>query len=594
MLRRRLLRERVKLYVLGALVGAAAGFTAVGFRYLILYPSYLFSIIPGAIGTIGWILAPIIGGLLVAMITVRFAPEAKGHGVPEVMAAYSLQAGKMRMRVPLVKSIASALCISSGGSCGREGPIAQIGSGIGSAIATQLRLGKKERKTLLVCGLSSGIAATFNAPFGGTLFGIEIIAGGIVGFSIIPVILASVVATAVTYTLIGPHVSFMAPTFSFQNPIELVFYLLLGLLFGVGSVVWNRGFYYIEDIFDRLNVSRYIVPAIGGLLVGLIALLTLYLEQIFGYSGVFGPEEPYFPAIMGVGYPFIDATLLANVGLVVLVVFGLLKALATALTLGSGGSGGVFAPTLFLGAGFGGALGLTFSTFFPDIVQQPMAFALVGMAAFLAGSGKAPVTSIMIVMEMTFDYQLILPLMAAVSASFLVSSLLDDASIYTMKLSRRGVYLRQGIHVDAMKIIEVREVMTRQPTILRPDMDTQEVLAVIDETHHTKYPVVDYDGRVVGTLIAEDLFHDTEPGVERVVRILMDTDYLRIPPSCTIDSALHAMMERDEGHAVVADPSEPGKMMGFLTKADVLKAYEIAIERLQQMGMDIADIELPE
>jgi H+/Cl- antiporter ClcA len=157
MLRKRLLRERVKLYMLGALVGAAAGFTAVGFRYLILYPSYLFSIIPVVIGTVGWILAPIIGGLLVAMITVRFAPEAKGHGVPEVMAAYSLQAGKMRMRVPLVKSIASALCISSGGSCGREGPIAQIGSGIGSAIATQLRLGKKERKTLLVCGLSSGL-----------------------------------------------------------------------------------------------------------------------------------------------------------------------------------------------------------------------------------------------------------------------------------------------------------------------------------------------------------------------------------------------------------------------------------------------------
>ncbi len=594
MFKKELLKQRVILYVLGAIIGAASGLGAVIFRYLVLYPSYFFAAIPAHLGMIGWVIAPVLGGFLVAGLTYKYAPEAKGHGVPEVITSYSLQAGRMRDRIPIVKSIASGLSISSGGSCGREGPIAQIGAGIGSVIATRLNLGKKERKTLLVCGLSSGIAATFNAPLGGTLFGIEIIAGGIVGFSIVPVILASVVGTAVSYTLIGPEVSFRAPPFALEDPAQLIFYLFLGLLLGVGSIVWNRGFYYIEVFFERLKISGYILPAIGGLLVGLMGILSIFLENMMGYSGLFAPDEPYFPAIMGVGYAFIDATLAANVALGVLVLFGILKAIATSLTLGSGGSGGVVAPTLYIGAAFGGAFGLFFSIIFPSIITQPMAFALVGMAALIGASNKAPVTSIMIVMELTRGYSMILPLMAAVSASYLVSYVIDETSISTMKLVREGVILEPGLHVGALKAIEVGEVMTCSPTILRPDMTTEDVLEIVDKTHHTKYPVIDYDGRVVGSLITEDLFSETKSGEERIVRNLMNKDFLRISPSCRMDSALHAMMIRDEGHAVVSEASEPEKMLGFITKADVLKAYEIAIFRLQQRGMDIEDIGPPD
>ncbi|TFG30806.1 chloride channel protein [Candidatus Thorarchaeota archaeon] len=594
--------RQVKVYSMGALIGVVSGITAVMFRLLILGLNLAFVTIPSLMGAAGWIVAPILGGLAVAFIVVRYAPEAKGHGVPEVIESYVLKDGKMRLRVPLLKSLASAICIGSGGSCGREGPIAQIGSGVGSAIAGFFKLDKNETKTLLVCGLASGIAATFNAPLGGALFGIEVLAGGIVGFSILPVILASVVATAVANLLVGASISFQSPQFGLSTPIELVLYLVLGLVLGVLSVVWMRGLYFMEDVFDKIRTSKYILPAIGGTLVGLVALFTIFLESMFGYVGAFGETsllgtgEPYNPAIMGVGYAFIDAVLRGDVialgagaAIVLLIAFAILKVIATCLTLGSGGSGGVFAPTLFMGAGFGGALGIVFSAVLPFAVPQPMAFALVGMAALFAGSGRAPITCIVIIMEMTNDYRMILPLMIAVSASYLVSSFIEKESIYTMKLVRRGVNIRRGTHISALKEIKVTEIMTKEPTILTPEMTTADVFNIIDMTHHTKFPVVE-DDKVIGILIAEDLFQDRiDAGRENKVRDLMNPDFLHLSPTCTMDSVLHAMMDRDEGHAVVSNPEHPERMLGYVTKADVLKAYDIAIIRLQKAGVDIDD-----
>jgi len=320
--------RQIKIYSLGAVVGVVSGITAVLFRYLIFAISSVFVMIPAILGTFGWLVIPIIGGLIVGIIVVKYAPEAKGHGVPEVIEAYVLHNGKMRVRVPLLKSLASAVCIGSGGSCGREGPIAQIGAGVGSALATRFKLDKVDTKTLLLCGLSSGIAATFNAPLGGALFGIEVLAGGILGFSILPVILASVVATAVADFILGDTVSFIVAGYTLGNPIELVFYLILGIILGIVSVIWMRGFYSIEDLFEKVRVSKYALPAIGGLLIGLLAIGTLYLESIFGYQGAFG-AQPFYPAIMGVGYAFIDASLAGTVVLGALCVFGILKILAT-------------------------------------------------------------------------------------------------------------------------------------------------------------------------------------------------------------------------------------------------------------------------
>jgi len=358
----------------------------------------------------------------------------------------------------------------------------------------------------------------------------------------------------------------------------------------------------MEDVFDKIRTSKYLLPAIGGALVGVVAIFTIFLESMFGYVGAFGETsllgtgEPYNPAIMGVGYAFIDAVLRGDVmalgagaAIILLIAFAILKVIATCLTLGSGGSGGVFAPTLFMGAGFGGALGIVFSAILPFAVPQPMAFALVGMAALFAGSGRAPITCIVIIMEMTNDYRMILPLMIAVSASYLVSSFLEKESIYTLKLVRRGVNIRRGTHISALKEINVTEIMTKEPTVLTPDMTTTEVFEIIDRTHHTKFPVVE-DNKVVGILIAEDLFQNQkEVERENKVRDLMNPDFLHLSPTCTMDSVLHAMMDRDEGHAVVSNPERPERMLGYVTKADVLKAYDIAIIRLQKAGVDIED-----
>ncbi len=588
---KKMIKQQIRLYSLGAFVGIVSGLVAVGFRLLIIGVSNLFFIIPSVIGPLGWLLIPAMGGLVVAYIVQNYVPEAKGHGVPELMDAYALRGGRIRTRVPILKSLASAICIGSGGSCGREGPIAQIGGGVGSAIAGTLRLNPRMTKTLVVCGVASGIAASFNAPLGGTLFGIEVIAGGLVGFSIIPVILSSVLATAVAGAILGAQPSFQAPVFILNNYFELVLYLALGLILGVISIIWMRGFYSIEDLFERIKIPKLLLPAMGGLLVGVIGLLTIYLEGQFLFSGIFKPGEPYFPATMGVGYPFMDAALVGNVSLAALFAFGILKILTTSITLGSGGSGGVFAPTLFIGTALGGAFGLAVSIVFPEVVIQPMAYAIVGMAALFAGSGRAPITCIVIIMEMTNDYSLILPLMIAVSTSFLVASLIETESIYTLKLSRRGVKLRRGFYIGALKEAKAGTIMTKEPAILHPEMTRTEVLQIVNETQHTKFPVLTKEGLLIGTLITEDLFCESDKDCEILVKDVMRSDFLHVTPDSTMDSILHAMLERGEGHAVVVDPRVPNMMLGFITKADVLKAYELAIVRLREEGEDVEAID---
>jgi CIC family chloride channel protein len=586
-----IMKQQIRLYTLGAIVGVISGLVAVGFRLLISGTSSLFVIIPNYLGPWGWLIAPAVGGLLVGIIVQRYAPEAKGHGVPELMDAYSMRGGRIRMRVPLLKSLASAICIGSGGSCGREGPIAQIGGGVGSAIARTLKLNTRMTKTLVVCGVASGIAASFNAPLGGTLFGIEVIAGGIAGFSIIPVVLSSVLATATANAILGSQPSFQAPLFTLGNYFELGLYFALGVILGLASVMWTRGFYRMEDFFERVRIPKYALPVLGGFIVGGIALGVILMEDSFIYSGLFKPGEPYFPATMGVGYAFMDAALVGNVTLAVLFSFGMLKALATSVTLGSGGSGGVFAPTLFIGTALGGSFGLLFSILFPGLVLEPMAYAIVGMAALFAGSGRAPITCIVIIMEMTSDYSMILPLMIAVSTSFMIASSIEEESIYTLKLSRRGVKVRRGFYIGALKEAKAVHVMTESPTVLNPAMSRSEVLRIVDETQHTKFPVVSDDGMIVGTLITEDLFCEQDEECELRVKDVMRTDFLHISPDSSMDSVLHTMLERDEGHAVVVDPRIPNMMLGFITKADVLKAYELAIVRLREEGESVDAID---
>ncbi len=578
--------QPVVLYILAALTGAVSGLVAVIFRFSVYGLTTIFSVIPDYIGILGWILVPVMGSAVSGFLTTRYAPEASGHGVPEVMESYVLEGGKIRPRVPIIKTISAAFTIGSGGSCGREGPIAQIGSGTGSSLAQFFKLSRRDTRTLVVCGLASGIAATFGAPLGGALFGVEVLVGELSGVSVIPVILASVIGVAVANGLFGSEAgSFIAPPLALSSYSELLFYFIMGLVFGFVSKVWVRLLYSFEAFFGKLKTSEYFKPVIGGLLIGLLATWVIVLEGIFGYSGVFTAHSPYVPAVMGSGYAFINAALLGSVSFLALITFGVLKMFATAFSIGSGGSGGVFAPTLFMGAGIGGALGMLFNWIAPDIAPHPMAYALVGMAAMFAGAAHVPVTCIVMIMEMTGDYALILPLMISVASSYIIAVSVMPESIYTEKLRLRGINLKRGLYIDALRSIRVEDIMTRNPVTLSPDMTAEEALHMLTTTHHTKFPVVDSDGRIVGTVIAEVLEerHSTT-GEPLRVRDLLDKDFLVVDLDTTMDEVLHMMMEKKEGHAVVLDPNDPTKMIGFLTKTDVFRAYESAIAALRLEG----------
>ncbi|NWF94972.1 MAG: chloride channel protein [Candidatus Thorarchaeota archaeon] len=583
-------QQQMVILALASLTGALSGLAAAVLRIAIAQLNMLSSSLSTQIGLIAWVVTPAAGALLSGLIVSRFAHETGGHGVPEVMESYVLRDGRIRPRVPLVKTITAALTIGSGGSAGQEGPISQIGSGVGSALAQRFRLDKKATRTLVVCGTSSGIAAIFGAPLGGTIFGIEILVGELTAISAVPVILASVVSVAVMTTIIGDSSSpFVTPPFVFTNVLELLFYLVLGIASGVLSKGWVRLFYLFEGLFSKAKFPTVLKPCLGAALTGVLGVIAVILGGVLNYEA--DPlESVSLPAVMGDGYAFINSALLGKATLVALVVFAVMKMFATSFSVGSGGSGGIFAPTLFIGAGLGGAFGMVFHWAAPWAVENPMAYALVGMAAVFAGAAHVPVTCIVLIMEVTGGYHLILPLMVAVSSSFVVSSAISTDSIYTVKLRRRGILLRRGVYIDALRSVRASAVMTVKPVVLRPEMTTSEALRVVRDTHHTKFPVVDDRGTLVGTVITEVLENRCDAsGCEYRVSDLMTRDYLVVPPSASIDEVLHLMMQKQEGHAVVMDPAEPGRMVGFLTKTDVFRAYESAVTLLKMKGAFLED-----
>ncbi len=591
-----LTRQQIVLFSVASLTGVASGLAAVLLRLSIVGMTNLLSAIPRTIGLVGWVIMPVVGALASGILTTRFAQETSGHGIPDVMEAYTLREGRIRPRVPLLKTVTAALTIGSGGSGGQEGPIAQIGSGAGSYLAQLLKLDSRDMRTLVVCGTSSGIAAIFGAPLGGSLFGIEILVGELTAISVIPVILASVVSVAVSSALLGPNISpFAAPPFALTSYLELLFYLVMGLAFGLFGKAWVKVFHGIEDLFAKLRVSRWFKPAIGATLVGLLSIPVIALEFLFGYSGVFAEGSSYVPAIMGDGYAFVNSALLGQATWIALLAFGVLKMISTSLSIGSGGSGGIFAPTLYIGAGLGGAFGYLMSWLVPSVVTQPEAYALVGMAAMFAGAAHVPITCIVIIMEVTGGYGMILPLMIAVSSSYVVGSAVMPDSIYTMSLRKRGVTLRRGIYIDALRSVRVDQAMTANPVILSPDMTASEALRIVATTHHTRFPVVDRDGHVVGVMVAEVLEeHLDETGREITVERLMARDFLRVTSGTTMDEVLHMMTLEREGQAVVTSPSNPERMLGFVTKTDVLRAYEAGTTALKLSGRLSSDYSLGE
>ncbi len=404
-------------------IGIGGGYGAVIFRWLIgIETQFSFgplSHVFGFLGRASVVAVLVVGGIITSLIVERFAREAKGHGVPEVMAAVATRGGVIRPRVIAVKSIASATCIGFGGSCGREGPIVQIGSTIGSVIGQLAHAPPAFVRTLVGCGAAAGISATFNAPIGGVFFAAEVILGEFAPRSFAAIVVSSVVAAVIGRAYFGNHPSFTASAFYLVTPLELGFYALLGVLAALWATAFVKLLYFLEDRFEALRTTVWIKAAIGFALVGII--------------GIWRPE------IFGVGYESIDAVLAQHVQPWHALGLAALKPVATSLTLGSGGSGGVFAPSLFTGAMLGNAFGSIVHHAFPTWTATSAAYGLVGMAALFAAATEAPMTAILIVFEMSNDYRIILPLMVSVVIASLLGRYLLGYTVYEQKLVRQGI-----------------------------------------------------------------------------------------------------------------------------------------------------------
>ena len=438
--------QQLKILLLAAMVGIVAGLGAVGVRELISLGQWGFWGSSGdileSVSRVGaWrvVLIPALGGLLVGPLVWFLARDASGHGVPEVVQALLMRGGRIRGRVALVKGVASALTLSSGGSAGREGPMIQIGASLGSVIAQKGRLGENGVRTLVAAGAAGGLAAAFNAPIAGSLFALEVVLGDFAIASFSPVVMAGVAATVVSRGVYGDAQVFDIPQYALVSAAEFVPYVLLGLLAGIVAVLFTVFLYSQERVWERLAAPPWIKPAVGGLFVGLVALL--------------------FPEILGIGHLAMDRMLEGHVGLGLLLALVIMKIVATSLTLGSGGSGGVFVPSLFVGAALGGAIGIAVGQWAPFPHGGPGAYALVGMGAMVAATSHAPLTGIVIMFELTGDYEIILPVMVACILSTVIASSLKEESIYTQKLKWKGISLRQGREENILRHLAVADVL---------------------------------------------------------------------------------------------------------------------------------------
>jgi CIC family chloride channel protein len=528
------------------------------------------------------LIIPALGGAIYGPLIYRFAREAKGHGVPEVMEAVALRGGRIRPRVAIIKSLASAICIGTGGSVGREGPIAQIGSALGSSIGQWLKLSNDRIRSLVACGAAGGIAATFNAPIAGSIFALEIILGQFQATYFGAVVISAVTANVVAQAFEGSVRAFVVPEYVLVSPWELLFYVLLGIIAAALGATFTRLLYLSEDIFDRLPFPpEYFKPILGGLLLGVIGMISFKVDG--------------FPRIFGVGYDSIGEALFGKLALQVTFGLFVLKLLATITTLGSGGSGGIFAPSLFMGAMLGEAFGQIMNLLFPNITAPPGAYALVGMSAFFSSAAHAPITAVLILFEMTGDYLIILPLLLTTVIGTLVSRIISKESIYTLKLTRRGISLQRGQDVDVMETLLVKEVMRPAPEPVPASMPLGKVPTMLDRVRMHGLPVTDKDKNLVGVISIRDIERATdrsEDNLARPVSEFCSRDLVQANPDESVGTALKRMSRRDIGRLPVVDPDKPQKLIGWISRSDIIRAYERALTRRATTQQQINQIQL--
>jgi CIC family chloride channel protein len=555
--------EHAFVVVSAAIIGVLVGYGAIGFRYLIRIIQDVFYGVPdftleGLAGIPWWLrlLAPAVGGLAVGGLITRFVPETKGSGIPEVMEAVVRLGGAIRFRLLWAKTLAAAITIGTGGSAGREGPIVHIGSALGSQVGQFLGVSARRLRTFVAAGAAGAIAATFNAPIAGTLFSVEVVLGDYAFASLAPIVISAVVATVVSRHYLGDSPAFEIPIYELVSSRELLLYAGLGLAAGLAAVAFIRLLYRTQGAFEASPIPEWLRPAVGGLGVGVIALA--------------------FPQVLGVGYPTITAALWGEAALVISLIV-IAKMAATSLTIGSGGSGGVFAPALVMGASLGGAWGQVAHTAFPVWTGGPGAYALVGMGAMVAGVSHAPISAILIIFELTNDYRIIPPLMVACVLSVLLSSRLYRPSVYTAKLHRRGVRLREGRDVNLLRAIAVSEVMEPDPETVPADLPFKELVPRLLADPGLELQVVDDDHCLLGTVSLRDvrelLLELDTLGSLVVVEDVAQPDAPFVLPTDNLDLAMHLFGRTHRDEITVCADAETKRVVGIVSRDALIDSY---------------------
>jgi CIC family chloride channel protein len=498
------------------------------------------------------IFMPAIGGLIVGMIS--YFLIKKRYGVDGLIETVALRGARLNLIDSFLEVFASIITISSGGSLGKEAPGVLAGAGTGALVGRILKSPEKQLQILLGCGAAGGIAAAFSAPLAGVVFVVEVIYGELETKTFIPIVISSVFATLVSSTVFGVT-TLQIPSYVLVSPYrEIGLYLILGLLAGIISTLLIRILYYTKDFFSNLSIHPILKPALGGLAVGTIGL--------------------FYPRILGLGYGVIADAISNQFTFKLMVILLFLKILAFSLSLGSGGSGGSIVPSLFVGAMLGGAFGTAANVFFPGVTAEAGAYAVVGMGAVFAGTARAPLTAILILFEITRDYNLILPLMFACVLSSVMSNALYPESIFTEGLRRRGFKIRRGREVDIMSSMLVKDAMITHVQTVSEDKSVETLNALMKVSRHLGFPVLDSKGRLAGIVTLSDLrskvkSEEADKKIGDIATRNLEVAY----PDETLEAVLKRFASKQIGRLPVVDREDKTKLLGLITRSDIVNSY---------------------
>ncbi|MDH4231175.1 MAG: chloride channel protein, partial [Nitrospirota bacterium] len=491
--------------------------------------------------------------------------DVNGYGFSRFLEVVNIRGGVLKIKNILLKTVGPALTIGSGGSAGVEGPIAIIGGTVGSGIGQLFKASGNHMKLLIAAGSAGAIAATFNAPIAGIMFAIEIVLlGNYELSSFAAIVISSGIATVVSRGFYGANPAFTVPQYDLKSPVEISFYIILGLIIGVIAVFYIKIFHRIRSEFDSFNLHPQLKPVLGAFIIGSLGI--------------------FLPQIMGNGYEFIEDALSGRIIFPVIVILILVKILATSVTLGSGGAGGVFAPALFIGAMTGGSFGFIAHQLFPGATASPGAYATVGIGSFLAAATHAPLTGIFLLFEMTGNYKIIIPLMFTSIIGTVVAKKLYSDSIDTVELTKRGIKIDAGRERSVMSRIKVRDVMKNDFISIHKDTLLSDIIELMIRNERFYFPVTDDSGDMMGIISIQDvrpaLFEDAVKGIVKAGQLATE-NVITLRPDNDLNTAIKKFSLKDIEEIPVVDPNNPRRVLSMIRRKDIIAAYnkEVLKER---------------